>query len=245
MNLIDLAPWLIIIGYAAVSWLVVPRRVTSSQFYAGQSKAGVEPGILLVAFSAGITWVFAKSIANAASSAAAYGLIGSIGYTIYYASFLVAGVAIYYLRTRGGYRSLSDFLVTKYGQLCARLFMIVIAFRLFNEVWSNTKVMALYFGAEGSGGYWLAVIAVTGITVSYAWSGGMRASLLTDRLQTFLAFILLGVVLSVLLPDLRQHSSVPVAPATAAAGLTFLLSRSGASAFLSVSRSRSDGSRVP
>jgi SSS family solute:Na+ symporter len=77
-------------------------------------------------------------------------------------------------------------LIEKYGPVCAKLFLITIAFRLLNEVWSNTKVMSLYFGAEGSASYWTAAVAITLFTLSYAWSGGMRASLLTDRLQTIL-----------------------------------------------------------
>lgn len=45
------------------------------------------------------------------------------------------------------------FLIDKYGVVCTRLFLLTIAFRLLNEVWSNTKVMALYFGSEGSPAY--------------------------------------------------------------------------------------------
>lgn len=77
-------------------------------------------------------------------------------------------MAIHVLRTRGHYRSLTQFLVDQYGILCARLFLPTIGYRLFNEVWSNTKVMALFFGPEGSPAYWLATVAVTLFTVSYA-----------------------------------------------------------------------------
>lgn len=221
MTSFALGPWFILVGYAAITWWAVPRRVSPAQFFEGQSPRGDRPGIFLVAFSAAISWVFAKSIANAAGLAATYGLIGGIGYTIYYASFLVAGLAIFLIRTKGGYRSLSHFLGDKYGVLCARLFMGVIAFRLLNEVWSNTKVMALYFGSEGSGGYWAAVVLITAFTVSYAWSGGMRASLLTDRLQTLIALVLLGLVVALLFPALRQHDLTTVPAGTQAAGLTF------------------------
>lgn len=79
--------------------------------------------------SAAITWIFAKSIANASDLSFAFGITGGIGYTIYYLSFVVAGVAIYLLRTRGGYRSLSHMLVEKYGSICARLFLITIGLR--------------------------------------------------------------------------------------------------------------------
>ena len=109
-------------------------------------------------------------------------------------------------------------LVEKYGPVCAKLFLITIGFRLLNEVWSNTKVMSLYFGPEGSGSYWIAAVLITLFTLSYAWTGGMRASLLTDRLQTFMAFALLGVVLAILLPGLQTKGVLPV---DKNAGLTF------------------------
>lgn len=44
--------------------------------------------------SAAVTWVFAKSIANASDLAYGYGLMGGLGYTVYYLGFLVAGVVI-------------------------------------------------------------------------------------------------------------------------------------------------------
>ena len=171
--------------------------------------------------SAAITWIFAKSVANVADLSYAYGVTGGVGYTIYYLSFVVAGIAIYLIRTRGGYSSLPQFLLDKYGSFCARLFLLTVAFRLFNEVWSNTKVMALYFGQEGTGPYWLAAILITLFTLSYAWSGGMRASLLTDRIQTIVMFVLLGIVLAILFPGLESKGLPTVDAETRDAGLTF------------------------
>jgi solute:Na+ symporter, SSS family len=81
--------------------------------------------------------------------------------------------------------------------------------------------MALYFGAEGTAPYWLAAGLITLFTMSYAWSGGMRASLLTDRLQTILVFVLLGIVLAILLPGLESKGLPVVDAATRDAGLTF------------------------
>jgi Na+/proline symporter len=195
--------------------------VEAGQFFNGRSDTGAPPGIWLVAMSAAITWIFAKSITNASDLSFAFGITGGIGYTIYYFSFVVAGVAIYFLRTRGGYRSLPHMLVDKYGSVCARLFLITIGFRLLNEVWSNTKVMSLYFGPEGSVSYWAAAALITLFTLSYAWTGGMRASLLTDRLQTLVIFVLLGVVLAVLLPGLESKGLPAVDDAARNAGLTF------------------------
>lgn len=219
----QIGPWLVLLAFSALTWWVTPRRVEAAQFFDGRADDGHPPGVWMVAMSAAVTWVFAKSIANASDLAYGYGITGGIGYTIYYLSFVVAGITIYLLRTRGGYRSLPHLLIAKYGALAARLFMILVAFRLINEIWSNTKVMSLYFGPEGSGSYWTAVILITGFTVAYAWRGGMRASLTTDRIHIFLAFILLALVLTVLFPGLQAKGIPTVAQATHDSGITFCL----------------------
>jgi Na+/proline symporter len=64
---------------------------------------------------------------------------------------------------------------------------------------------------------------VTIFTLAYAWTGGMRASLLTDRLQMIAAFILLGVLMAVLLPPMASKGLPGVPISTHQAGLTFCL----------------------
>jgi SSS family solute:Na+ symporter len=151
----------------------------------------------------------------------AFGVLGGIGYSIYYLSFVTAAIALYFIRTRGGYRSIPEFLATKYGLVCSRLFLIAIAIRLINEVWSNTKVFSLYFGAEGSAGYWLAALVVTAFTVFYSLLGGLRSSLLTDGAQMLLAAVLLVVILATLGPGLVSQGLPTVDADTRLAGLTF------------------------
>ncbi len=221
--LAQIAPWFVLVLFCGVTWGVTPRRVSAPQFFDGRRTATQAPGVLMVAMSAAITWVFAKSIANASALAYGYGLAGGIGYTVYYLSFVVAGVAIWAIRRRWHYRSLSHLLVDRYGPVCARLFLLLVAFRLLNEVWSNTKVISLYFGGEGSAPYWWAAVLVTLFTVAYAWRGGMRASLTTDRIHIVLAFALLALVLALLLPPLASHGLAPVPQATQDAGITFCL----------------------
>ena len=214
-------PWFVLGTYCAIVYKMTPVSVTPAQFFGGQAASGREPGLWLLVASAAITWIFAKSIANAANLAGAFGLAGGIGYAFYYFSFLVAGIAIYLIRVKGGHKSLAGFLTAKYGSLCARLFLIAIAIRLFNEVWSNTKVASLYFGAEGSGAYWVGVGFVTAFTVYYSWRGGLRSSLLTDGAQMILAAILLAAILTVVWPELAVRG-LPEIPGTAhMAGLTF------------------------
>ena len=222
MSLAALSPWGFIVAYGAFVWWLTPRRVGAGAFFDGSGEAGRAPGLVLLVSSAAITWIFAKSISNAANLANAFGPIGGLGYAAYYLCFPVVGIALYLLRSRGGYDSLAGFLVAKYGSLCAKLFLVAIAIRLFNEVWSNTKVGALYFGAEGSGAYWLAVAAITAFTLYYSWRGGLRSSLVTDGGQMLLAGVLLVIVLAAVVPGLPAKALAPAAPAVQAAGTTFL-----------------------
>ena len=214
--------WAVLAGYGALILWMMPGRVSPTQFFGGRSDAGDDPGFWLLVASAAITWIFAKSLTNAANLAGAFGIAGGIGYAGYYVSFVVAGIAIYFLRTRGGHTSLAGFLTAKYGALCAKLFLIAIAIRLINEVWSNTKVSALYFGDEGSGAYWIAAAAVTGFTAYYSWRGGLRSSLLTDGAQMLLAAVLLAAVLIVVGPGLSDRGLPVVSREVSLAGFTFL-----------------------
>lgn len=217
--------WALLAGYGFFIYRVVqattPEKVTASEFFQGESAQGKSPSLWLLVASAAITWIFAKSIDNAASLANSFGVLGGIGYSIYYLSFVTAAVVIYLLRVRGGYRSLPEFLVSKYGRLCAKLFLIAIAIRLFNEVWSNTKVFSLYFGAEGSIGYWIAAALVTVFTLYYTLLGGLRSSLLTDGAQMILAAVLLVAILITLGPGLVTQGLPTADRETTLAGLTF------------------------
>ncbi|MEM9980085.1 MAG: Na+/proline symporter [Cyanobacteria bacterium P01_D01_bin.2] len=217
--------WVLLAGYGFFIYRIVqtttPEKVSASEFFEGQSHQGRAPGLWLLVSSAAISWIFAKSIDNAASLGSSFGILGGLGYAIYYLSFITAAVALYFIRMRGGYRSIPEFLVGKYGKWCARLFLIAIAVRLINEVWSNTKVFSLYFGAEGSGGYWIAALMVTAFTVYYSLLGGLRSSLLTDGAQMVLAALLLVVILATLGPGLINQGLPQVDGETSLAGLTF------------------------
>ncbi|MBT4588078.1 MAG: Na+/proline symporter [Rhodospirillaceae bacterium] len=225
VNFSIVAPWLVMLAYGLIVWQFAPKRVTVKGFFTGSDDGDVTsasaPGLWLLVASAAISWIFAKSIANATSLAQAFGISGSVGYAFYYLSFLVAGVVIYIIRTKGGDKSLPAFLIRKYGGFCAKLFVAAIAIRLFNEVWSNTKVVGLYFGDEGSGGYWLAVAAVTGFTVFYSWRAGLRGSLLTDGGQMILASVLLVGILLFIMPDIAARGLPQMPEAASMAGWTF------------------------
>ena len=154
-----------------------------------------------------IAWIFAKSITNAANLGLEFGLVGGVSYAVYYLSFLVAGVVIYFMRVKGGIQSIHQFLQNKYGKGAISLFSILIAFRLFNEVWSNSMVIGSYFGNPGSSAYYLAIMVFTGLVLAYSLKGGLRSSLITDAVQMILFAVLLVVLLGLILPS--GHQSGP------------------------------------
>ena len=113
--------------------------------------------------------------------------------------------------------------MSKYGTLRTRLFLIAIGIRLFNEVWSNTKVPARYFGSEGSIEYWSAAGLITAFTLFYAWRGGLQSSLLTNEVQVLLAAVLLVALMIFVFSPLVRTGLPDVPPTAHLAGITFYL----------------------
>ncbi len=147
-----------------------------------------------------ISWLFAKSITNAANLGLAFGLVGGVAYAAYYLSFAVAGWVIYRMRTKGGFTSIHHFLETRFGKSAMVLFSLLICFRLFNEVWSNTMVIGSYFGGVGDTAYYVAILVFTALTLAYSLKGGMSSSILTDVIQMAFFGILVTVILLAILP---------------------------------------------
>ncbi len=154
-----------------------------------------KPSVWMLTGSLVISWIFAKSITNAANLGLSFGLVGGVAYAAYYLSFAVAGVIIYQLRTQGSYKSIHHFLNSRFGRGAILLFSVLIGIRLFNEVWSNTIVIGSYFGTKGSGAYYGAIISFTLLTLAYTLKGGLSSSIFTDIIQMGLFTILLFVIL--------------------------------------------------
>lgn len=192
--------WIILILFGASFFLIAPAAKTAQQFFQARSKEGKEPTVFLLTSSLVIAWIFAKSIANAANLGMTFGFVGGLAYACYYLSFLVGGIVIYYMRQRGGFQSVHHFLRTRYGGKAITFFSVLIGFRLFNEVWSNTTVIGSYFGAQGSYPFYLAVIVFTLLTLAYTLKGGMRTSLITDSVQMVFFAVLLVILLFFILP---------------------------------------------
>lgn len=186
--------WLLVISSSLVLFFLSPYAKTTSQFFKAVHKKKA-PNTVVLTGSLIISWIFAKSITNAANLGLAFGLVGGVAYAGYYLSFAIAGIIIYQLRTVGGFTSIHQFLVSKFGKKAMAIFSILIAFRLFNEVWSNTMVIGSYFGAQGSTPYFTAIIVFTLLTLAYALKGGLSSSIFTDVIQMVLFSVLLLIIL--------------------------------------------------
>lgn len=198
IDLSEIAPfywqwWLLIVS--SLAFLILsPWAKTKAEFFKATFKnkapnAGMLTGSLI------ISWIFAKSITNAANLGLDFGIVGGVAYAGYYLSFAIAGIIIYLIRVKGGFKSIHQFLVTKFGRGAIVIFSILISIRLFNEVWSNTMVIGSYFGEIGSSSFYWSILVFTVLTLAYALKGGLSSSIFTDVIQMGLFAILLCVIL--------------------------------------------------
>ena len=192
--------WLLIIGSSVIFFILAPYAKNASTFFKAQHR-GKAPNMMMLTGSLIISWIFAKSITNAANLGLEFGLVGGVAYAGYYLSFAVAGIIIYQLRTKGGYKSIHQFLTKKFGRKAVGLFSILISIRLFNEVWSNTMVIGTYFGDMGSTPYYAAIGVFTLLTLAYTLKGGLSSSIFTDVIQMVLFSVLLIIILSVIFSE--------------------------------------------
>ncbi len=197
---VSILKWIVLLLYGVLLWWLSPNSRDTKMFYDAQSESGDPVSFWLLTGSVFISWIFAKSITNAANLAADYGIVGGLAYSAWFLSIPVAGVVIYFIRGKYEVDSLAEFLTTKYGRLATLTFMIAIFIRLFNEIWSNTIVVGTYFGPKGTSGYFLACGAFVLVTLLYSLRGGLRSSVLTDAIQVALMVFFIALVLGYILP---------------------------------------------
>ena len=97
-------------------------------------RARQEVGFWTLMPSAMISWIFAKSIQNAAVWGGRFGIMGGVAYAGWYVSFWTAGLVGYYLRTRSGFASLPAAVERCYGPTGLLCLNLALLFRLWNEV---------------------------------------------------------------------------------------------------------------
>ena len=181
--------WLALVGYGVLVFLVAPRAGHHRGFLWARSREGTAPSTALLTASVLVTWIFAKSITNAANLGEKYGWLGGLAYAAWYVSIPAAGILLYRVR-KAGHEGIIPFLTAQFGPGAAFLFSAAIMVRLYNEVWSNTEVVASYFGAPGSFSFYVSAAVFTAGVLLYTMRGGLRASIFTDRLQLALQLVL-------------------------------------------------------
>ena len=196
----EIVLWGAMLVFGAVLWRISPRVTSPDQFFGGRDRRGRDIGLGVLVASIVISWIFAKSITNAANLGRSFGLVGAVAYAGWYLSIPVAGVVIWRIRRCTDARSLPEFVTGRYGRMASLAFLLVVLVRLMNEVWSNTAVVGSYFGASGSASYLLAALVFTAITLAYSLRGGLRSSILTDVIQMGLGIFLLVFVMAMVVP---------------------------------------------
>ncbi len=167
------------------SLLAAPRRATAAGFFGGASATGQAPGLWVLVLSQVTTWIFARSLMNAAILGYFYGIAGVLAYATYYGSFLTGGYVVSLLRARGA-RSVQDWLRDDFGVVGTGCYNLVIVLRLLSEVFANLIVVGLIFAAalpEISAASDWSVVIVAILALGYSAWGGLSAALRTDVVQ--------------------------------------------------------------
>ncbi|WP_415899658.1 sodium:proline symporter [Neptuniibacter sp. QD48_11] len=190
--------WLIaLVSALALVSVFLSRKVThENSFFKGRTAEGLAPGLLTLIFSQVTTWIFARSLLNAAILGFYYGIWGTLAYAAYYLSFLTGGKIVDHLRFEEGYESVQAFLIDRFGQWGSRCYNFVIGVRLVSEVFANLLVIGILFGAAGTQSYTLAVVGLAVVTLIYSMLGGLQASLRTDFFQMMVFIAVLAVLLA-------------------------------------------------
>ncbi|MDD9716184.1 sodium:proline symporter [Dinoroseobacter sp. PD6] len=210
---------------AVASVAVAPRRASVEGFFGGASATGAAPGLWTLVLSQVTTWIFARSLMNAAILGYFYGMAGTLAYAAYYGSFLTGGFIVARIRARGG-RSVQDWLGAQFGRTGQGSYNVVIALRLLSEVFANLLVVGLIFNAllPESGAGTIAVLAVAVLGLAYSAWGGLSAALRTDVVQMLLFLVVFGIAFAALVtgPDFSL-AAVLTAEGTAGARQGWIL----------------------
>ncbi len=167
-----------------------------ASFYQGKSRQGHAPGLWTLVLSQVTTWIFARSLMNAAILGFFYGIAGALAYAMYYFSFITGAHIVDSLRFKHGFNNMQTFMRAKFGRAGEHCFNAVISFRLVSEIFSNLLVFGfittLFVGFNET--YLILVIAVA--TLIYSSIGGLHTALKTDVMQASLTIVAI-VVLSI------------------------------------------------
>ncbi len=181
---------------AAISVLISPRAKNDGAFFKGLSPQGLQPNLLTLTFSQVTTWIFARSLMNAAILGFYYGIWGTLAYAAYYLSFVTGAWIVDCIRFQHGYDSIQDFLRDRFGGVGTACYNFVIGIRLVSEVFANLLVIGILFGVAGSDAYIAAILAFSAVTLLYSALGGLHASMRTDLFQMLVFLVVLVLLLA-------------------------------------------------
>lgn len=184
----------------AASLLAAPRRASVEGFFGGRTAQGRAPGVWVLALSQVTTWIFARSLMNAAILGYYYGIAGTLAYAAYYGSFLSGGFIVGRLRDSGA-MSVQDWLAARFGRVGTGGYNAVIGLRLLSEVFANLIVVGLIFAAVLPGSEVWAVLIVALLGLGYSAWGGLSAALRTDVVQMIVFLLVFSLSFGFLITD--------------------------------------------
>lgn len=182
------------------SLVVAPRRATIDGFFSGAGATGRAPGLWVLVLSQVTTWIFARSLMNAAILGYFYGIWGTLAYAAYYGSFLTGGFIVGRLRANGA-TSVQDWLGARFGATGVTCYNAIIALRLLSEVFANLLVVGLIFAAalpETGLAREVSIVLVAVLGLAYSAWGGLSAALRTDVLQMVVFLVIFALALGAL-----------------------------------------------
>lgn len=203
-----------------LSLYYAPRRATVGGFFGGQSDRGEAPTLWTLVLSQVTTWIFARSLMNAAILGFYYGIAGTLAYAAYYGSFLTGGYIVGRMRAQGA-ASVQSWLAERFGATGTTAYNLVIALRLLSEVFANLLVVGLIFAAalpDVAGAETTAILVVGVLALAYSAWGGLSAALRTDVIQMSLFLVVFGAAfVALILRPGFDISAVMTAPGAAGA----------------------------
>ncbi len=197
-------PWTLVafVGIIGITSLAIsPKHITTTGFFQGTNQHGQPPRLFTLVLSQVTTWIFARSLMNAAILGYYYGFAGTLAYTCYYLSFLTGGFIVARLRADKA-TSVQHWLGQRFGRTGHYTYNLVVGLRLLSEVFANLIVVGLIFSAAWptsaiAGNTAIIVLAIIGLI--YSALGGLRASLRTDTMQMLVFLAAFGVAFALMI----------------------------------------------
>ena len=191
-NPIALVIFVMITGF--ISLIISNRSVTVESFFDGKD-VGLEPSLWTLVLSQVTTWIFARSLMNAAILGFFYGLAGTLAYTFYYISFLTGGFIVARIRKEKA-NSVQQWIRNYFGQVGSWTYNSLIVMRLLSEVFANLIVIGLIFSAtfpefKMSGQISIIILGILGLL--YSAKGGLQVSLRTDVFQMAVFLVVFSI----------------------------------------------------